>query len=354
LAQRFGRARVFRDEFTLKPGEEFPPEIERAIQHASVMLVVIGRRWLTLTDPQGLRRIDEPNDYVRREIEMGLRFGVTIVPILLDGAIMPDAKYLPDSITALSEREAFPLPWHEPMATLGRRVADIVRARAEKEAESRAEQARLDLRHLWANAPTASDVVTRALEAGLTGAQERVRLDPDDLAASMKQLTGRSMADGFYFADLVHVIDILGVKALGSTRRYVARSYPLAAFDEIPHYLRLGRPIIAEVAVFDSWFTEPTTSTGIIDASNPGKREGTTIGVVIGWNPARQELKLETAWPTWGDNGVATLGPEASEQSVSANNLRAIEPTLRPEPTGFVWNDTKKRRASTRSRRSHA
>jgi hypothetical protein len=89
LAQRFGRARVFRDEFTLKPGEDFPPEIERAIQHASVMLVLIGRRWLTLTDPQGLRRIDQPNDYIRREIEMGLRFGVTIVPSCSTALLCP-------------------------------------------------------------------------------------------------------------------------------------------------------------------------------------------------------------------------------------------------------------------------
>src|SRR5439155_2521893 len=148
-----------------------------------------------------------------------------------------------------------------------------------------------------------SNVVTKAMEMSLAHQGHRVTLDPDDLATSVKKLTGRPMDQGFVFADLVYVIDLVGVKAKRDDTRYVARSYPIS-FDELPAHLKLGRPILAGVQVFESWFREPSAKTGVIDAANPGYRQGGILGVIVGWEPGKKEVKVLTPWPTWGDHGV--------------------------------------------------
>jgi hypothetical protein len=58
---------------------------------------------------------------------------------------------------------------------------------------------------------------------------------------------------------MVYVIDFIGVKAKRSDKRYVARSYPLSSLDDLPGQLRLERPILAGVQVFESWFREPAS-----------------------------------------------------------------------------------------------
>jgi hypothetical protein len=110
LARKFGEASVFMDTEAIGAGEQFPRRIQEAILGCSVMLVIIGSGWLELADDQGHRRLDDPDDWVRREIEMGLsRPEVAVVPILLDGARVPEAEELPDSIKALALRNGVPL-----------------------------------------------------------------------------------------------------------------------------------------------------------------------------------------------------------------------------------------------------
>ena len=65
-----------------------------------------------------------------------------------------------------------------------------------------------------------------------------------------------------------------------------------------------GRPILAGVQVFESWFREPSSKTGVIDAANPGYRQGGILGVIVGWERGKKEVKVLTPWPTWGDHGV--------------------------------------------------
>ena len=73
------------------------------------MLALIGPYWLAKGD-DGARRIDEPDDWVRLEIEMGLGHpDVSVVPVLLDGAKMPEEEQLPESIRALARRNAIEL-----------------------------------------------------------------------------------------------------------------------------------------------------------------------------------------------------------------------------------------------------
>jgi hypothetical protein len=74
-----------------------------------VVLALIGDEWLTVVDRAGRRRIDDPNDFVRIEIEAALARGVRVIPILVDGARMPQPAELPDPLVPLVRRQALEL-----------------------------------------------------------------------------------------------------------------------------------------------------------------------------------------------------------------------------------------------------
>ena len=132
LAARFGDASVFLDRRNLVAGQEWPREIQEAILGCSAMLVLIGPYWLT-TDGDGRRRIDDPGDWVRREVEGGLRRPeVAVVPVLVDGAGMPAADDLPEPLKALAERQAFMLRGDDPDAEVDGLVGAIQHARARR------------------------------------------------------------------------------------------------------------------------------------------------------------------------------------------------------------------------------
>src|SRR5215510_7657864 len=72
LSLRFGSERLFMDIDTLQPGEDFVEAIEKAVGSCDVLLALIGRQWVTSSDAQGQRRLENPNDFVRLEIEAAL------------------------------------------------------------------------------------------------------------------------------------------------------------------------------------------------------------------------------------------------------------------------------------------
>ncbi len=103
LAQAFGAKNVFKDVDDIPPGRDFRGVIAEAVDWCDILLVVIGRRWLDIQDEHGTRRLDDPDDFVRIEIEAGLRRDYCLViPVLVDNAEMPPAGELPDSLRELS------------------------------------------------------------------------------------------------------------------------------------------------------------------------------------------------------------------------------------------------------------
>lgn len=107
LARRFGEDSVFMDVASLDAGQEWPRRLEEAIRESAVLLVLIGPEWLQAARPDGTRRLDDPRDWVRLEIEAGLRGQEVVVPVLIDNARMPSEEELPDSIRGLARRNAF-------------------------------------------------------------------------------------------------------------------------------------------------------------------------------------------------------------------------------------------------------
>lgn len=105
----FGPERVFRDHEAIIAGEDFADAIRRAIDASTVVLVVIGPRWADARDAQGRQRLALADDFVRLEIEAALAAGLPLVPVLVEGALMPGAHQLPASLEAFSRCQAMEL-----------------------------------------------------------------------------------------------------------------------------------------------------------------------------------------------------------------------------------------------------
>jgi hypothetical protein len=108
LAAQFGADVVFQDVDSIRPGDDFADEIEAAVGSCSVLLALIGPRWLAAESGTG-RRLDNPQDWVRLEIEAAIRRRIRVIPVLLDGARMPATDELPPSLRELARRQAVTL-----------------------------------------------------------------------------------------------------------------------------------------------------------------------------------------------------------------------------------------------------
>lgn len=109
LVHRFGEDHVFMDIDSIGLGLDFMKAIDDAVSSCEVLLAVIGDRWTDVTDAHGARRLDDPQDFNRIEIEMALERDIRVVPVLVNGAPLPSADRLPDSLVPLTRRQALPL-----------------------------------------------------------------------------------------------------------------------------------------------------------------------------------------------------------------------------------------------------
>ena len=120
LAAVFGEGQLFLDKDALRSGE-WRTQLREGLSRCRVMLVIMGRRWLTVTDGRGRRRLDDVTDVHREEIALALSLPhVTLIPVLVDGTVMPRAEELPEDIRALTERQSYEISDRRT-----RRVADL-------------------------------------------------------------------------------------------------------------------------------------------------------------------------------------------------------------------------------------
>lgn len=103
FVQRFGENAVFKDVDTVPLGVDFRIYIDRIIKECAFVLVIIGDRWLD-ADANGKRRIDNPRDHVRVEIETALKRDIPVIPLLVREAVHPDPDTLPESVRELAYR----------------------------------------------------------------------------------------------------------------------------------------------------------------------------------------------------------------------------------------------------------
>ncbi len=112
LVDAFGESYIFKDSLSIGPGDDFRGKIRDGVGQAIVVLVIIGPNWLTVTekDSLSLRRLDNPEDWVRIEVETALEraanASVRLIPILVEGASIPSPTELPFALRELAFKAA--------------------------------------------------------------------------------------------------------------------------------------------------------------------------------------------------------------------------------------------------------
>ena len=109
MVARFGEHNVFMD-LDLAPGVDFVERITEAVSACQILIEVIGPTWATVKDDEGRIRIADPEDFVRLELEIALkRPEVTVIPVLVSGAQIPDRRDLPPELGPIARRNALEL-----------------------------------------------------------------------------------------------------------------------------------------------------------------------------------------------------------------------------------------------------
>ncbi len=111
LKTTFGAAGLFMDVDNIPAAVDFSDYINDKLAECDIVLVLIGKDWLDAReispDSAGYdRRLDNPQDFVRIEIATALRRGIPVMPVLIDGAPMPNGMALPSDLRALARRNA--------------------------------------------------------------------------------------------------------------------------------------------------------------------------------------------------------------------------------------------------------
>ncbi len=150
LVEAFGRANIFKDVDNIPYGRDFRGVLSEAVNQCDVMLAVIGHQWLDIADEQGNRRLDNPADFVRIEIQSGLQRGdarCLVIPVLVDGAAMPNADKLPLELRELAFKNAITVrddpDFHRDMERLVRQLQQFD---TERKAHEKAEVIELSRR----------------------------------------------------------------------------------------------------------------------------------------------------------------------------------------------------------------
>jgi TIR domain len=102
LKASFRVNQVFFDVDSVDAGLNFAMVVDKQLAHCDVLLAVIGRDWITGTDKAGRRRLDDPRDFVRIEIEAALKQRKLVVPVLVQNVSMPRREELPSGLKPLA------------------------------------------------------------------------------------------------------------------------------------------------------------------------------------------------------------------------------------------------------------
>lgn len=105
LESHFGRDSVFMDVDTIPFGVDFRRHLNEQLNNCDVLLALIGAGWFGIL-PTGKRRLDDPGDFVRVEIETALQRGIPVTPVLIGQVAMPREDQLPPTLAELAFRNA--------------------------------------------------------------------------------------------------------------------------------------------------------------------------------------------------------------------------------------------------------
>jgi hypothetical protein len=124
LSEKFGSSAVFFASRSIELGARWEPEMFSAVRESVALLVVMGRCWLTATDDDGDRLIDKDDDFVRREILLGMQEHKKVIPVLL-GTPRPRRAELPDALRPLAERQSISIAYRSTGPDIDRLVTKL-------------------------------------------------------------------------------------------------------------------------------------------------------------------------------------------------------------------------------------
>ena len=109
------RVVLVRDFDNIPAAVDYESYIKKEIETSVAILAVIGNDWLRVTNPQtGQRRIDDPDDSLRKELTTALSLSKPIIPVLMEKARMPGKEALPDALkdlATMNAREVYDPEW---------------------------------------------------------------------------------------------------------------------------------------------------------------------------------------------------------------------------------------------------
>lgn len=162
----FGEEKMFLDTASTRAGDDFEEKVWPALRASKVMIVVIGPDWLT-GGYAAHRRIDDPDDYVRREVRTALQSeGIRILPVTIKGVKLEKLD-LPEDIRKLRDKVGIPFDhryFERDLAVLVERVKEWVqplkqhgRLSTDKPSKAQVVYASGDIRgNIIANGPVSS------------------------------------------------------------------------------------------------------------------------------------------------------------------------------------------------------
>jgi eukaryotic-like serine/threonine-protein kinase len=106
LVTEFGKARVFKDVDSIPLGQDFRGHLNGIIGGCVAVLAIIGPKWIDTRNSAGQRRLEDPDDFVRIELEAALARSVPVVPVLVGHAPMPGTSQLPSTLSSLAFRQS--------------------------------------------------------------------------------------------------------------------------------------------------------------------------------------------------------------------------------------------------------
>jgi ElaB/YqjD/DUF883 family membrane-anchored ribosome-binding protein len=140
LEQAFSAERLFMDIDNIAPGLDFVQVLNAEVARCDVVIAVIGKNWLSVADETGARRLDNPEDFVRIEIESALAQRKRVIPVLVNDARMPRSTELPETMRAFARCNAVRLTHERFRADAAGLIKSLEQVLKETEAERQASE----------------------------------------------------------------------------------------------------------------------------------------------------------------------------------------------------------------------
>ena len=103
LIQHFGKTAVFKDVDSIPLGIDFREHLREHVGRCSILIAIIGKNWLV--GGEGKQpRLNDARDHLRIELETALQRNIPVIPVLVQGATIPQEDELPSSLRSLAYR----------------------------------------------------------------------------------------------------------------------------------------------------------------------------------------------------------------------------------------------------------